>query len=186
MDRKREQTLIRAAQRGDRNAFAELYRTHVDRIYRYIYYRVESQATAEDLTGEVFLRMLESLPGYQDRSVPLLVWLYRIAHARVIDHYRRSKRSSKNEPIDDLDLHTDDDMDAPMLANFKSEQLHKAMQTLTDGQRQVIILRFIEGHNLERTAQLLAKTVDAVKAMQYRALQALGQALQKMGYKSEE
>jgi RNA polymerase sigma-70 factor, ECF subfamily len=186
VDRKREQVLIRKAQNGDTRAFAELYRAHVDKIYRYIFFRVESAATAEDLTADVFLRMLEGLPNYQDRSAPLLVWLYRIAHARVVDYYRRNKRTSRNEDIESLDLSADLDLDASLLAEYKTEQITDALQTLTDGQRQVIVLRFIEGYNLERTAQYLGKTVDAIKAMQYRALQALGQALSRQGYKSDE
>lgn len=65
MKRQREQALIRAAQRGDQNAFAALYRAYVDKIYRYIFFRVESTQTAEDLTAEVFLRMVEGLPNYE-------------------------------------------------------------------------------------------------------------------------
>lgn len=98
MKRQREQALIRAAQRGDQNAFAALYRAYVDKIYRYIFFRVESTQTAEDLTAEVFLRMVEGLPNYEDRNTPLLVWLYRIAHARVIDHYRRYRRTAEPDP----------------------------------------------------------------------------------------
>lgn len=185
VDRKRERELIEAAQRGDTRAFAALYRAYVDKIYRYILYRVDSAETAEDLTSDVFLRVLEGLPSFQYRSVPLLVWLYRIAHDRVIDHYRRSKRSQRDEPIDDLELSgaDDDDLDAPLLAQYDTQHILGAIRTLTDTQRQVIIFRFVEGYNLENTARLLDKTVDAVKAMQYRALQALGKALHEQGYR---
>ncbi len=183
MDRKREQTLIRAAQQGDKRAFAALYRAYVDKIYRYCYYRVDSNAEiAEDLTSEVFTRLVESLPTYEDRSAPLLVWLYRVAHARVVDYYRRSKHTNQTEDIDKVELGADFDLDAPLVFEYRSEQLAEALKTLTDGQRQVVILRFIEGYNLESTARLLGKTVDAIKAMQYRALQALAQALRRQGY----
>jgi RNA polymerase sigma-70 factor, ECF subfamily len=179
MNRKREAALIQAAKGGNTRAFAELYRAHVDKIYRYIYYRVESQETAEDLTGDVFLRMLEGLPTYEDRSVPLLVWLYRIAHARVVDHYRRTGRTPPHENIESVDVSADDDLDEGLIAESNSERLTAALRTLTDGQRQVIIFRFVEGYNLETTARLLGKTVDSVKAMQYRALQALATVLGK-------
>jgi RNA polymerase sigma-70 factor (ECF subfamily) len=185
VDRKREQALIRAAQGGDSRAFAALYRAYVDKIYRYIYYRVDSPETAEDLTSDVFTRMIEGLPNYQDRSTPLLVWLYRIAHARVIDHYRRSKRSSHQEDIEAIELGIEADLDAPLVSAYNSEQIRGALRSLTDGQRQVIVLRFIEGYNLETTARLLNKTVDAIKAMQYRALQSLTQALNRQGYKPD-
>jgi RNA polymerase sigma-70 factor (ECF subfamily) len=186
VDRKREKALIRAAQRGDNRAFAALYRDNVDKIYRYVYYRVESAATAEDLTSDVFLRFIEGLPNYEDRSTPLLVWLYRIAHARVVDYYRRSKRSAHDEDIESLELSAEEDLDAGLVAGHRTSHLQAALRSLTDGQRQVIVLRFVEGHNLERTAQILGKTVDAIKAMQYRALQALGQTLNRQGFKPDE
>lgn len=182
MERRREQALIRAAQRGDQNAFTELYRAYVDKIYRYIFFRVESAQTAEDLTAEVFLRVVESLPTYEDRSIPLLVWLYRIAHARVIDHYRRYKRTADQAPLDTVEISAESDLDAPLLAEYRTDQLRAALGNLTDPQRQVISLRFIEGYNLEATAQVMGKSVDAVKALQYRALQALQAALRAQGY----
>lgn len=185
MDRKREQALIRAAQQGDTRAFAALYRAHVDRIYNHIYHRVGSAETAEDLTSDVFLRMMEGLPTYEERGIPLLVWLYRIADARVIDHYRRSKRINNVEDIDMIEIGIEEDMDEPLVSSYNTTQIHHALQTLTDGQRQVIVLRFIEGLNLETTARLMGKTVDAIKAMQYRALQALAQALHRQGFKQE-
>jgi len=186
LDRKREQALIRAAQQGDKRAFAALYRAYVDKIYRYIYYRVDNNAdVAEDLTSEVFTRLVESLPTYEDRTVPLLVWLYRVAHARVVDYYRRSKHASKTDDIETLELGADSDLDAPLVSEYQSLQIQEAMLTLTDGQRQVVILGFIEGYNLETTARLLGKTVDAIKAMQYRALQTLAQALRRQGYDPE-
>lgn len=183
MNRQREKALIQAAQRGDRRAFAELYRACVDKIYRYIYYRVDSEETAEDLTSEVFVRMLEGLPTYEDRAAPLLVWLYRIAHARVVDHYRRSRRHV--EDLDAIEIGIEPDMDEPLLHDYRADQIRMAITTLTDSQRQVIIMRFIEGYNLETTARILSKTVDAIKALQYRALQALGQALQRQGFGNE-
>ncbi|RMF49948.1 MAG: sigma-70 family RNA polymerase sigma factor [Chloroflexota bacterium] len=182
MERQREQALIKAAQRGDQNAFAALYRAYVDKIYRYILLRVESAQTAEDLTAEVFLRMLESLPKYEDRSTPLLVWLYRIAHARVIDHYRRYRRTAEQAALDSVEIRTDLDLDSGLVSQYRADQLRAALSQLTDSQRQVIILRFVEGYNLEATAQVMNKTVDAIKALQYRALQALAAALRAQGY----
>ncbi len=182
MERQREQALIRAAQRGDQNAFAALYRAYVDRIYRYILFRVESAQTAEDLTAEVFLRMVEGLPSYEDRNMPLLVWLYRIAHARVVDHYRRYKRTAEQASLDSVEIRADLDLDSDLVSSYRADQLRIALSHLTDAQRQVVILRFIEGYNLEATAQAMNKTVDAIKALQYRALQALAAALRAQGY----
>lgn len=180
MDRKREQKLIRNAQEGNRDAFAEIYRAYVDKIYRYVLYRVDSDVIAEDLTADIFLKVLEGLPTYEDRSVPLLVWLYRIAHARVVDHYRRQRRPVEN--IDDLEVADTLNLDGRLQQDYTIAQIRLALATLTDAQRQVIILRFIEGLNLESSARAMNKTVDAIKAMQYRALQALALALSQQGF----
>ena len=83
---------IERAQAGDDEALAALYRQFVQTIYRYIYYRVSSQQDAEDLTAEVFVKMVEALPSYQITGAPFEVWLYRVAQARVFDFYRRKGR----------------------------------------------------------------------------------------------
>lgn len=177
LERSREQTLIRNAQRGDQKAFSALYRANVDKIYRYIFHRVDSAQVAEDLTADVFLRMVEGLKAYQDRNMPLLVWLYRIAHARVVDHYRRNERRGGHEDIEAIDIASDEeDIDEQIDLQFDKAYLQKALAALTSSQRQVVVLRFIEGHNLEQTAQIMQKSVDAIKAMQYRALQSLAAA----------
>jgi RNA polymerase sigma-70 factor (ECF subfamily) len=179
VERKREQALIRLAQRGDTQAFAQLYRAYVDNIYRYIYFRVNAIPVAEDLTADVFMKALEGLPRYQDRAVPFLGWLYRIAHARLVDYYRRSRQ---HEDIDALELGIVQDLDAPLMA----EHVRTALHTLTDEQQQVVILRFVEGRSLQETAELLGKTEGAIKTMQHRALQSLARALQRQGFKRDD
>jgi RNA polymerase sigma-70 factor, ECF subfamily len=177
-----EQKLVSLAQKGHTQAFDELYRQHVDRIYRYIYYRVDSAVTAEDLTADVFLRAFESLPAYEDRSVPLVSWLYRIAHARIIDHYRRVRRRGVDENIEAMDLRAEDDIDLSLMTDHKAGAVQAALQRLTPEQQQVIVMRFIEGQNLEKTAEALNKSVGAVKALQHRALQGLSKALKDEGF----
>ena len=185
MDLKRERTLIIAAQSGDETALATLYDAYVDRIYRYIYYRVDNRQTAEDITGEVFLRLVEGLSSYQDREISILAWLYRIAHARLVDHYRRVNRAGDAQDIDTLSLASDDDMDSMLMSNYRQEQVRHALKTLTEEQQQVIVMRFIEGLSLQETADLLGKTLGSVKVMQHRALSSLSRALAKKGIVSE-
>ncbi len=185
VDRKREQELIQRAQRGDSQAFAELYDAYVDNIYRYIFFRVSVAEAAEDLTADVFMHALEGLAGYQDRSTPLLAWLYRIAHARLVDYYRRTQRAGPRESIEDIDLGTEDDLDGSLMSLHQSDQLQAALRTLTEEQRQVIILRFVEGYSLEKTAEVLGKTTGAIKSMQLRALNALSRALERQGFKPQ-
>ena len=186
VDRKREQVLIYASQQGDTEAFTELYHAHVDPVYRYIYYRVESGSVAEDLTADVFVRALESLPTFEDRSVPLLAWLYRIAHARVIDYYRRARQTRKQEDIETIEVSVEYDLDGALMAAHRKDVVQSALRTLNEDQQQVIMLRFIEGHSLEATAELLGKSISSVKSHQYRAVRALCKALQSQGFESDD
>jgi RNA polymerase sigma-70 factor, ECF subfamily len=177
VEQKREKQLIQAAQKGDERAFGELYDAYVDRIYRYILYRVNDPETAQDLTGEVFLRVVEALPNYEDREIPLLAWMYRIAYARVVDHYRQNSRTGVHQNIDDVELSVEDDMDSDMISGHQQQQVRAAIKQLTEDQQQVILLRFVEGYNLQETADALGKTVGAIKVMQHRAIQSLTRLL---------
>jgi RNA polymerase sigma-70 factor (ECF subfamily) len=183
---KQERHLILAAQRGDEQALGRLYDAYVDRIYRYILYRVNDSETAEDLTSDVFLRVVEGLPTYQDRDVPFLAWLYRIAHARLIDHYRQTTRRGPHQDIESVNVHLDDDLDGVLMTTYHQDKVREAMRSLTAEQQQVIVLRFMEGNNLQETADALGKTVGAVKVMQHRALESLSRALIKQGVEYEQ
>jgi RNA polymerase sigma-70 factor (ECF subfamily) len=179
VDHKQEQGLILAAQRGDRNAVGALYDAYADSIYRYLYYRVNDRDTAEDLTAEVFLNFVEGISSYVMGETPLIAWLYRVAHARLVDHYRKQNRSAKESNLDDLVIGVEDDVDAQLMSDHNEEKVRFAMETLTAEQKQVIIFRFVESYSLEKTAELMGKTVGAIKVMQYRAVQSLSRAFNK-------
>ena len=81
--------LVRRAQAGDVAAVGDLYDRHHKAIFRYVQSRVHGKDLAEDLTGEIFTRMVANLPDYRPMGVPFRAWLYRIAHNLVVDHYRK-------------------------------------------------------------------------------------------------
>jgi RNA polymerase sigma-70 factor (ECF subfamily) len=177
VDRERELALIKAVQNGNPEAFGELYNANVDRVYRYIYARVASTEVAQDLTADVFLKVLETLPTYQVREIPLLGWMYHVAHSRVIDYYRRGRQKFPHYDIDNVAASTEGNVDDALLFEQEAKRIGRALLQLSPDQQQVIILRFVEGHNLETTALLLNKTVGSVKVIQYRATQRLAQLL---------
>jgi RNA polymerase sigma-70 factor (ECF subfamily) len=185
LDSKREQKLIRAAQRGNEQAFGELYNAYVQHVYRYVLYRINNMETAQDLTADVFLRAVEGLARYQDRQVPFLAWLYRIAHARVVDHYRRTQRVGTEESIDSVEVKVDEDLDSDLMLNYRQQKLREALNKLPGEQRQVLLLRFIEGYDIQQTADALGKTIGAVKMIQRRALQAMNMELTRQGVISD-
>jgi RNA polymerase sigma-70 factor, ECF subfamily len=182
----REQRLIRAAQSGSEQALGEIYDAYVDKIYRYMLYRVDCPDTAQDLTAEVFLRVVEGLSGYENRALPLLAWLYRIAYARLIDHYRSTNRVGQHQSIESLDLSLEDDLDGVLMTSYHRDTVRDALRSLTADQQQVVQLRFMEGYSLQKTADSLNKTIGAVKVLQHRALESLSRVLNKRGVVYEQ
>jgi len=167
-----EKRLVQKAKSGDPDAFARLYDAYVDRIYRYIYFRVSDDSTTEDLTSQVFLKAWEYLDRYQSGSSPYLAWLYTIARNLVIDYYRTKKETvdlddaihlSSNEPSPDEEVQS----------RFELQAMRDALQFLTDEQQQVLILRFIAGLSTENVASIMDKREGAIRALQMRALQSL-------------
>lgn len=173
-----ESHLIKRAQDYDSEALSELYRRHANAIFRYVYYRVGDREAAEDLVGDVFVRALESLPSYQDTGKPFEAWLYRIAHARVVDYYRR-QTARQVAPLEER-LTDSEEADPDHLAAHRDDvrRAWEALIHLTDDQQQVIALRFIAGYSVAEVAELLGKTESAVKALQHRALASLRRLLE--------
>ena len=155
---------------------AVLYETYAEAIYRYVAYRVSTVADAEDLTAEVFLKMVEGLPAYHFTGAPFEAWLYRIAAARVIDFRRRAARRPQVELSDQL---TDGNpsLESQLQADQEFETLRAALRQLPDDHQTLLILRFVEHKSHEEVAAILDKSVSAVKSIQHRALSRLAALL---------
>jgi len=171
--------LARRAQRGDRAAFAEIYDRHYQAIYTYVFYRVSDALLAEDLAADVFVRLVEKIHTFTPNK-PILAWLYTIARNLVIDHHRRHGRTTLVSLDDDLDA-ADDDPAAAAAAHLQQAALTAALSHLTEDQRLVILLKFVEDCSNACAAAILGKTEGAVKSLQRRALAALGRILQPEG-----
>ncbi len=167
---------IQRARMGDQNAIGALYEQYHLPVFRYLYYRTGDLHAAEDLTAEVFIRMIRSLPGYQPRDVPFLAWLFQIARNLSIDHYRKAG-SGRMVPLEETLPARNADPTHAVDRRLTSQKLAEALHTLNDDQRDVIVLRFVTGMSIGETAQALAKSEDAVKGLQRRALTALRQIL---------
>ena len=164
--------VIARAQNGSPTDVGELYTRHYASIYRFLYYRTGDALTAEDLTSEVFLKMVRALPSYKAGSVPFQAWLYQIARNMAIDHYRRDRHYELVELDENLDS-SGPDMDQMIDVNLTSEDLINGLKNIEETQRDVLLLRFVEGLAISETAVILHKSIDAVKGLQRRGLQAL-------------
>jgi RNA polymerase sigma-70 factor, ECF subfamily len=169
-----EAELAQRASKHDQEAFAALYTAYVDKIYKYLYYKVGSAQDAEDLCEQVFLKAWEAIGRYTWCGYPFSSWLYRLAHNLVVDHYRTRRESvplqdmiaTGSEPVDN------DPADA-FARTLDAAELVTAITQLTEDQRQVIALKFIEGYDNAEIAQMLSKKEGAIRALQYRALRSL-------------
>lgn len=163
--------VLRAIQR-DQDAFGELYDRHVVRVYRHIYYMVGNAAEAEDLTAQTFLRAWEAIERYQVRGAPFVSWLLRIAHNMGVS-YLRSKRDSSELHDGIVDTKERRDPEWSYQQTAEEELVREAILKLREEQRQVIILRFIEDLDYKEVAEIIGKSVAAIRVIQHRALNSL-------------
>jgi RNA polymerase sigma-70 factor, ECF subfamily len=126
-----ESGLVRQAKSGDSDAFAQLYDAYLERVYRYVFFRVTDEETAEDLTSQVFLKAWEHLDHYQLTSTPFLAWLYTIARNQVIDHYRTHKETLTLEDAVSLPAEGDG-VDDEVQVKFELQDVREALQFLTE------------------------------------------------------
>ncbi len=164
--------LVLRAIRRDQDAFGELYDRHVVRVYRHIYYMVGNAAEAEDLTAQTFLRAWEAIERYQVRGAPFVSWLLRIAHNLGVS-YLRSKRESSELHDGIVDTKERRDPEWSYQQTAEEELVREAILKLREEQRQVIILRFIEDLDYKEVAEIIGKSVAAIRVIQHRALNSL-------------
>jgi RNA polymerase sigma-70 factor (ECF subfamily) len=180
-----ERALAARATRGDREAYSALYEQYVDKIYRYVYYRIGDREQSEDLTSQTFLKAWDAIGDYEWRNHPFGAWLFRIAHNLVVDAHRARKRTVS---LDDASPHLEHRATSieirpeRVLARYLAEgRVPQAIERLTEEQQQVLILRFYQGLSTGEVAELMGKRNGAVRGLQFRALSALRDFLEREG-----
>lgn len=184
--------LMQRVQSQDLAALGEIYDRYAVRIYNYLYHYLGDRQLAEDLTGDVFLKMVEAARSARFAQTSLSGWLFRIAHNLVYDYHRY--RPPATESLDEGLLETDygpvsdtrvaeaavspDEPLAAVERQLAQDGLRTALNDLTEDQRQVILLRFAEDLPAETVAEVLGKTEGAVWSLQHRALAALRRMLE--------
>jgi RNA polymerase sigma-70 factor (ECF subfamily) len=168
--------IVGRAIKGDKEAIAELYERYEPSIRRFLYYRLGDAQTAEDLTTEVFLRMIQALPGYQQREAPFQAWLFQIARNLIIDHARRM--NARNHIALDENLAAPGALpESEAARSMTRDQLQRALGHLPDAQCDVVVMRFVAGMSITEVAQALNRSESAIKALQARGLERLYQVL---------
>ena len=167
-------SLERNAAGGDVEAFGELYTAHVEQIYRYVFYQVRDKMTAEDITEETFIKAWRAIGSCTGKEETFSAWLYRIAHNCTIDAFRsQQKQKAREMELTDEVGYTSKEIDE----SLKKREILEAISCLPQNQRQVIILKFIEGLDNQEIEQVTGRNQGAIRVMQMRALATLRQRL---------
>lgn len=173
-----EFTLVEAAKNGNQRALTELYEHFFPKVYRYVAARLGNTEDAEDVTEEIFLRVVHNIQGFSWRGLPFGAWVFRIARNEVVSHVRREKnRSATTELTETIPDHAADHATA-IEFQFTMQSIRVATEKLPEAQRQVIALRFGAGLSVAETAQALSKTENNVKVLQHKAIAKLQQLVQ--------
>jgi RNA polymerase sigma-70 factor (ECF subfamily) len=168
-----DRSVIQRACAGDGKATSELYEACYPRLYKFCFSRLRNEELASDTASDIFEKVLRNLPSYHVTHVPFEAWLFRIARNKVIDTVRRRRRA---------ELHTGaiffraDPRDQFGEVNDRTV-IEQGLDGLNEGQRSVIVMRFIAGYNLASVADAIGKSVPAVKAIQFRALASMRRSI---------
>jgi RNA polymerase sigma-70 factor (ECF subfamily) len=160
-----ERLLIEAAQK-DPGRFAELYEKNFHRVYAYVARRVRNRAETQELTSHVFHQALANLGKFKWRGAPFAAWLYRIAANAIADQARRKQRETNEQP----DIPTGGSTAIDLEQVERRALLFRAVETLPDDQRRVIVLRFAEEKSIREIAGELGRSEGAIKQLQFRGL----------------
>ena len=173
--------LVRKAASGNFEAFGEIYSIYLDRIYRYIFYQVKDEMTAQDITQEVFVKAWKAISSLRGEGKTLQSWLYRIARNHLIDYLRNTK---KNTSLDRENLPEISDPNPEVETELERRELREMITCLPENQKQVIILKFLEGLNNQEIAKVMGKREGAIRVLQMRALANLRQKLNRENYRN--
>lgn len=176
-DQKHIDGLVLKAQSGDVDAFGAIYDIFLTDIYRFLFYKVTHKELAEDLTEDTFLKIWENIGKYTKTKFPFSAWLYRIAHNTLVDYLRKEKIA-----IEELveEIH-DERMDTAEFAkeHFNQQMLQRALSTLPDSQREVIILKYVNDLSNSEIAIVIDKTETATRILLSRALAKLKETMER-------
>jgi RNA polymerase sigma-70 factor (ECF subfamily) len=165
----------------DAKTIGAVYDQYFSEVYRYVLYRIGDQDFAEDIASDVFVRLLEAVQGGHPPQTNLKGWLIGTASHAVADHLRRKYRRPEEEIPESLP-DRGPSLAAEVDQREQNRGVNNAYAQLTDDQQHVLALRFGQGYSLEETANFMNKNVNAVKALQFRALAALQRELGEVTY----
>jgi RNA polymerase sigma-70 factor (ECF subfamily) len=176
-----ERRALDGLQKVDSQAVAAIYDQYFPEVYRYVRYRINDDSAAEDIASDVFVRLLEAVQKKQGPQSSLKGWLIATASHAVNDYLRKQYRRPEDVLSDSIpdgrpSLHAEIDV------RERNQMVQNAYAQLTSEQQHVLALRFGQGYSIEETAAYLKKNINAVKALQFRALASLQRQIGEVNY----
>jgi RNA polymerase sigma-70 factor (ECF subfamily) len=165
----------------DQQVIGAVYDQYFSEVYRYVLYRIGDATLAEDITSDVFVRLLEAAQNKKSPATNIKGWLIATASHVVADNLRKKYRRPEEELSDTMP-----DLSPSIAAEIDQREQNRSVQSayaqLSPDQQNVLALRFGQGYSLEETAMHMNKNVNAVKALQFRALANLQREVGEVSY----
>jgi RNA polymerase sigma-70 factor (ECF subfamily) len=165
---------IARTKEGDRDALRFLYVRYSDNVYGYICSIVRDEQEAEDLTQHVFMKLITVIVQYQDHGIPFSGWLLRLARNVALDHLRR-RRATPTEEVFGADVHADEGV------RDRARDLHAALATLPEEQRDVMVMRHVVGLSPGEIAEEMGRSESSIHGLHHRGRRALQKELRRLG-----
>lgn len=172
-----DDNLLSRARNKDRDAQRAIYERYFPPVFQFIRLRIDNREQAQDIAADVFLDFFAALGGSKPPSSHLRGWLFRVARNKIVDHYGREKRMNITELGDWIPGAADSNPEQVAFQTLQGEQVKRALNMLVDEQQEVLILRFVQGLSIQETADLMDRSVSAIKSLQFRAVDTLRRVL---------
>lgn len=167
-----EDQLLARARQGNQDAIMQIYESYFPPIYQFIRLRVDDADHAEDIASEVFVRFIDAIRKRKAPHTSLRGWLFRVARSLLYQHYGKTRQFTTTA-LEDWIPNSDDDLETNFIRSVDVKRTRQALRMLATEQQEVLILRFGQMLSLEETADIMDKSVSAVKSLQFRAVNTL-------------
>lgn len=168
---------IAGARAGNEQAWVCLYHRLAPQVRGY--FAARGMGQPDDLTSEVFLEVARRIGRFEGDDAAFRTWVFTIAHSRLVDDIRRSQRRGEDAPLERAaGVAASDDVEGEVMARLRREELMGLLDGLSDGQRDVVLLRVLGGLSVAEVAAVLHRTVSGVKVLHHRAVKAVRQRLE--------
>lgn len=166
---------VKLAQTGDRQALGFLYARYADNVYGYVRSIVRDDHEAEDVTQQVFAKLIQVIGKYEEREVPFVAWILRVSRNVAVDHIRRQR----SIPVEEVRV--SDDGTGNQVCSERLRELSDALSELPKAQREILVLRHLAGLSPTEIAERTGRTEGSVHGLHHRGRRALRADLAKRG-----